>query len=99
MSWLDGFIGDRVEKLEDEYQRNLRKVKLLDAWCVGLWQFTQIGISSVVLCLYYFHYSGDTTADQLQPATIIYLFQMLTFPMNAISWNIAGLNNAERAAR
>lgn len=54
MSWLDGFVGDRIDNLEDQYQAKLRKVKLLDAWCVGLWQFTQIGISSVVLCLYYF---------------------------------------------
>ncbi len=105
MSWLDGYIGDRIEHLEDEYQRNLRKSKLLDAWCVGLWQFTQIGISSIVLCLYYFYYRADAAnpnnpiTEQVQPATIIYLFQMLTFPMNAISWNIAGLNNAERAIR
>lgn len=99
MSWLDGYIGDRILQLEDEYQKNLRKTKLLDAWCVGLWQFTQIGISSVVLCMYYFYYHAHPNADKVtteivQPATIIYLFQMLTFPMNAISWNIAGLNNA-----
>ncbi len=82
---------------------------MLDAWCVGFWQFTQICISSIMLCLYYFYYAdnthnsttgnvnqnnGSNDISKLQPATIIYLFQMLTFPMNAISWNIAGLNNA-----
>lgn len=85
---------------------------MLDAWCVGMWQFTQIGISSIVLCLFYFKYGriehcvegeeqNDTIdiMENIQPATIIYLFQMLTYPMNAISWYIAGLRNAERAIK
>jgi hypothetical protein len=76
---------------------------------VGLWQFTQIGISSVVLCLYYFGFGQEDNIygenkdyctesfENLKPATIIYLFQMLTIPMNAISWNLFGLRNAHTA--
>lgn len=33
---------------------------MLDAWCVGLWQFTQICISSIVLCVFYFYYASTT---------------------------------------
>lgn len=69
---------------------------MLDAWCVGLWQFTQIGISSLVLCLYYI-YSEKSNSLQINQTTVVYLFQMLTFPMNAISWNIAGLRSATQA--
>lgn len=59
---------------------------------MGLWQFTQVGISSIVLCLYY--YMNGLPTGGFEPATIIFFFQMITFPMNAISWNIAGINNA-----
>ena len=68
---------------------------MLDCWCVGLWQFTQVGISSTVLCLYYINYG--IPGEDFEPATIIFLFQMVTFPMNAISWNIAGINNGLKA--
>jgi hypothetical protein len=60
MSWLDGFIGNRIEMIEDDIQQNLEKTKMLDAWCVGFWQFTQICISSIMLCLYYFYYADNT---------------------------------------
>ena len=53
MSWLDEWIGQRMRETERLYQINLAKNKMLDCWCVGLWQFTNIGIGSIVLCCYY----------------------------------------------
>lgn len=92
MSWLDGLVGRLLQAEERDIQGHLRTSKMLDCWCVGLWQFTQVGISSTVLCLYYWLYGLPSA--HFEPATIIFLFQMLTFPMNVISWNIAGINNA-----
>lgn len=56
MSWLDSFVADKISKLEQEYQANLKRGKMFDCVCVGLWQFTTIGISSTVLCCYYYYY-------------------------------------------
>ena len=96
MTWLDEFVGGRIREIEKLYQVNLRKNKMLDCWCVGLWQFTTIGISSIVLCCYYGLGLGIGSGN-FEPATVIYLFQLLTFPMNVISWNINGVNNAIQA--
>ena len=93
MSWLDGFVGKLVGREERQVQRWTRRKKMLDCWCVGLWQFTQVGISSTVLCFYYIYNDGA----HFEPATVIFLFQMVTFPMNSISWNIAGIRSALRA--
>lgn len=97
MSWLDGYIGDRINSIEKNYQRSLRRAKLLDAWCVGLWQFTQIGISSLVLYLYFSFEDQSHKEQEINQVTVIYLFQMLTFPINGISWNIAGLRSAKQS--
>lgn len=53
MTTLDKFIHDQIANIQNLYQRNLTANKMLDCWCVGLWQFTNIGISSFVLCCYY----------------------------------------------
>jgi hypothetical protein len=70
----------------------------LDCWCVALWQFTSVGISSIVILVYYFFAFKDEKQgdNQIKPSTMIYLFNMLTFPLNALSWNIAGIRNAKQ---
>ena len=73
---------------------NLAKNKLIDCWCVGLWQFTSIGVSAIVLSIYYLWGNID---DSFHPPTIIYYFNMLNFPLNALSWNVAGLRNSIKA--
>lgn len=67
---------------------------MFDAVCVGLWQFVTTGISSIVLFCYYYHYGID---ESLEPVTIVYFFQMLNFPLNAVPWNIDGLKQSYRA--
>jgi hypothetical protein len=68
---------------------------MLDCWCVGLWRYTNVGIATVILVVYYWgggHGDGTITA-----ATLIYLLNILTAPLNGLSWNYAGLKNSLRA--
>jgi hypothetical protein len=53
MAWLDKWIFDRVSSIEKQFQGGLREIKLLDCWCVALWQFTGVGISSIVILAYF----------------------------------------------
>ena len=72
---------------------------MLDCWCVALWQFTGVGISSMVITAYFllgFNESVDKDSV-FTPSTFIYLLSMLNFPLNALSWYIAGIRTAERA--
>lgn len=54
MTWLDKWIFDKIQKCEDEYQNNLEQIKYLDVWCVALWRFTSVSISSIVVVAFYF---------------------------------------------
>lgn len=99
MSWLDRWIYDRVCNIEKQFQMGLREIKLLDCWCVALWQFTGVGISSIVITAYFllgFNPSVDPQSV-FTPSTFIYLLGMLNFPLNALSWYIAGIRTAQRA--
>jgi len=53
MCWLDQWVHDRVINIEHQFQEGLRKIKMLDCWCVALWQFTGVGISSIVITAYF----------------------------------------------
>lgn len=53
MCWLDKWIYERVTRVEEQFQNGLRSIKLLDCWCVALWQFTSVGISCIVISAYY----------------------------------------------
>jgi ABC-type multidrug transport system fused ATPase/permease subunit len=99
MCWLDKWIYERVTRIESQFQAGLRQIKLLDCWCVALWQFTSVGISAVVICAYYlFGYDkGVDNASVLTPSTFVYFLNMLNFPLNALSWYVAGTKTAERA--
>lgn len=99
MCWLDNWIYSRVTEIQHSFQNGLRKIKLLDCWCVALWQFTGVGISSIVI-IAYFLLGFNEKVDQssvFTPSTFIYLLSMLNFPLNALSWYIAGIRTAERA--
>ncbi len=54
MTWLDKWIFDKVAQTEKDYQENLEQTKYLDVWCVALWRFTSVSISSVVIIAFYF---------------------------------------------
>jgi hypothetical protein len=72
---------------------------MLDCWCVALWQFTSVGISSIVITAY-FLLGLNQNLDKhsvFTPSTFIYLLGMLNFPLNALSWYIAGMKTAYRA--
>jgi hypothetical protein len=99
MSWLDRWIYDRVCKIEKEFQMGLRDIKLLDCWCVALWQFTGVGISSIVITAYFLMGFNEAVDPQsvFTPSTFVYLLGMLNFPLNALSWYIAGIRTAHRA--
>lgn len=99
MSWLDKWIHERVSNIEHKFQDGLREIKMLDCWCVALWQFTGVGISSIVITAYFllgFNESVDKDSV-FTPSTFVYLLSMLNFPLNALSWYIAGIRTAERA--
>ena len=99
MCWLDKWIHERVSSIEHQFQDGLREIKMLDCWCVALWQFTGVGISSMVITAYFllgFNESVDKDSV-FTPSTFIYLLSMLNFPLNALSWYIAGIRTAERA--
>lgn len=74
---------------------------MLDCWCVALWQFTGVGISSIVITAYFlFGFNEAVDKDSVfTPSTFIYLLSMLNFPLNALSWYIAGIRTAERAIK
>jgi hypothetical protein len=99
MTWLDKWIFDRVSSIEKRFQQGLREIKLLDCWCVALWQFTGVGISSIVIIAYFLFGFGQSVDGKsvFSPSTFIYLLNMLNYPLNALSWYIAGIKTAERA--
>jgi hypothetical protein len=99
MSWLDRWVYDRVTAIERQFQDGLREIKLLDCWCVALWQFTGVGISSIVITAYFLLGLSETVDPQsvFSPSTFIYLLGMLNYPLNALSWYIAGIRTAQRA--
>ena len=98
MTWLDKWIYDRVTMIEHLFQGGLREIKILDCWCVALWQFTGVGISAIVIIAYYvFGISSDPQSSVITPSTFIYMLNMLNFPLNALSWYIAGIKTANRA--
>ena len=99
MCWLDKWIYDRITNIEHQFQSGLRKVKMLDCWCVALWQFTSVGISSIVITAYFLLGLNQNLDKEsvFTPSTFIYLLGMLNFPLNALSWYIAGMKTAYRA--
>ena len=99
MTWLDKWIYDRVTSIEQQFQNGLREIKMLDCWCVALWQFTGVGISSIVITAYFLLGLNQTIDPQsvFSPSTFVYLLGMLNFPLNALSWYIAGIRTAQRA--
>lgn len=99
MCWLDKWIHDKIRSIETEFLKGLRKIKMLDCWCVALWQFTSVGISSIVITTYFLlglHKNIDKDSV-FTPSTFVYLLGMLNFPLNALSWYIAGIKTAQRA--
>lgn len=99
MCWLDKWIKDKITSIETEFLNGLRKIKMLDCWCVALWQFTTVGISSIVITTYFlFGFNKNIDKDSVfTPSTFVYLLGMLNFPLNALSWYIAGIKTAQRA--
>ena len=72
---------------------------MLDCWCVALWQFTSVGISSIVITAYFLLGLNEKVDKDsvFTPSTFVYLLGMLNFPLNALSWYIAGIKTAHRA--
>ncbi len=97
MCWLDKWIYDKITDIEHEYLEGLKKVKLLDCWCVALWQFTSVGISSIVITAYFLLGLNVDKDSVFTPSTFVYLLGMLNFPLNALSWYIAGIKTAHTA--
>lgn len=75
--------------------QNIRKMKILDSWCVALWQLTSVSISATVITTYYL--LGIDSGTMIEASTLIYLLGMVTTPLNAISWYVAGYRTAKRA--
>ena len=101
MCWLDKWIYKRIEDIQLQYLGGLRKIKLLDCWCVGLWQFTGVCMSSIVITAYFllgFNESVDKNSV-FTPSTFVYLLSMLNLPLNAYSWYIAGIRTSMRAIK
>ncbi len=61
---------------------------------VVLWQFCTVGVSALILMGYVHFEMGQ---GDLQPISLMYLINLLTFPMNVISWSISGFRNGWRA--
>ena len=99
MCWLDPWIHNKIKTLEEQYQLGLRKIKMLDCWCVALWQFTSVGISSIVITSYFLLGLNEQIDSEsvFSPSTFVYLLGMLNYPLNALSWYIAGIKTASRA--
>lgn len=68
---------------------------MLDCWCVVLWRYTNVAIATVILLVYY--YFGNHGDKTITATTLIYLLNILTAPLNGLSWNYAGLKNSLRA--
>lgn len=101
MCWLDKWIYGRMDSIEQQYLKGLREIKLLDCWCVALWQFTGVGISSIVITAYFLlGFNESVSKDSVfTPSTFVYLLSMLNLPLNAYSWYIAGMRTALRAIK
>jgi hypothetical protein len=97
MCWLDEWVHTKIKHLEEQYQSGLRAIKMLDCWCVALWQFTSVGISSVVIGAYFLLGLHHEQESVFSPSTFVYLLNMLNLPLNALSWYIAGIRTAEQA--
>lgn len=66
---------------------------------MALWQFTGVGISSIVITAYFLLGFNETVDKNsvFTPSTFVYLLSMLNLPLNAYSWYIAGIRTARRA--
>jgi hypothetical protein len=60
-----------------------------------------VAISSIVICAYYLlgFNQGVDKDSVFSPSTFVYLLNMLNFPLNALSWYIAGIKTAQRAIK
>lgn len=68
----------------------LSKSKWLDSFCVFFWSITNTMISTATL---YFYSLKNSNLDNA--FTVIYLFSLLTNPLNALPWTVAGMLNAK----
>lgn len=74
---------------------------MLDCWCVALWQFSSVGISSIVITAYFLLGLNETIDKDsvFSPSTFIYLLGMLNFPLNALSWLFVGCKTSRQAIK
>lgn len=75
----------KIQEVRDQEYRILRASKYLDALCVLFWAVTNTVISTTTLYVY-------TRKNELENVfTIIFLFSLLTNPLNSLPWTVAGM--------
>ncbi|CAD8188595.1 unnamed protein product [Paramecium octaurelia] len=79
----------KIMNLRDKEFAVIAGSKWLDSLCVIFWSITNTLISSITLYIY----SQNNNLDNV--FTIIYVFSLLTNPLNALPWTLAGMLQAK----
>ena len=87
LNW-ESIFEEKLKKIRQDEFKALKIIKFLDALCVFFWATTSIVISSTTFIAF------DQLGQDLQKVnifTVITLFNLLIFPLNALPLTIVGM--------
>ena len=82
-------MQNKIAAVRDKEYRALKKLKLLDSLCVLIWAVTNTIITTVTLYIY------SEKGNLSNVFVIIYLFSLLTNPLNSLPWTFSGILSAK----
>lgn len=88
LCWEEKMMKKISDIREKEYKA-LKKLKLLDSLCVLIWAVTNTIITTVTLYIY------SQNQNLSNVFVIIYLFSLLTNPLNSLPWTFSGILSAK----
>lgn len=97
LKWENIWLN-KITKIRDDEFAVIKSYKWLDSLCVLFWSVTNTVISTVTL-YYYVNINGQEELLNQNIFTIIYLFSLLTNPLNSLPWTITGMLQAKTSFR
>ena len=82
-------MKQKISDIREKEYKALKKLKLLDSLCVLIWAVTNTIITTVTL---YIYSQGQNLNNVF---VIIYLFSLLTNPLNSLPWTFSGILSAK----
>ena len=79
----------KISDIREKEFKALKKLKLLDSLCVLIWAVTNTIITTVTLYIY------SQSQNLNNVFVIIYLFSLLTNPLNSLPWTFSGILSAK----